>query len=792
MAIVTRRNECTNPRARATSTGAAVEVRRNLAPNPLPVGTSGYTYSGLVQSITDDGWARLVTNTTATTFLTSVPYTGLPFGDRASMEVSLDVRAPEASVMVQLVVWQYDGATEIVAARFSGTNTVLAAGESRRLAYQIPRYQVGASVRVLLYVRSLASTYIAGNVVDWRNLLVGDSGLGYFDGSSASPLKGATCSWTGAANASPSILSAIPATINGFASYGPGTGEAGATVALVNQDDGPGSNITSYGRRIITVRKTGASTGWISDSGALNRPVVDGKAGDVVRVSMWLRQIGSTVYDPRLRVVLRNSVGTSVQTSDQPTYTSLPNGPWTYFEHTFVATTDYAQIGWWNYLLSGAAPSAGSTLDCAGVMISINDTGEYFDGSSVVFGSETSWTGTPDASASRMRTFVPDVIRTQADVPPLRLEVFDKNFVPKGPIGDPGYITVIPRHNEPGQISFSVPSNHKRLDELVAPGSHVRVIDENDGHLLSGWVNGWTQRGPERTSVVDFNVTDHLAVLRYVLGWVVPTGAITAQGTAGTNWTMDGPAESVLKAAVLQNAVNRLGLPITVPATQGRGAAVKGRLRMQPLYDRLFPTLDGAGIADSGVGFDMRLVPRQGLVLDTYVPRTIPQVLNEESGVVTEWSYNYTAPVATRAVAGGQGEGQLRLFREKAFPALEAEIGWKRELWRDARDTNDPTTMYERIDETLAEGGAKAGFSVTLAQTKNFRYGAVKKGDMISLGIGGRVLTDRLTEATLSWTKDRGFESRPRVGDRTDSADKKIIKVLQSITRSIQNRNSST
>lgn len=374
--------------------------------------------------------------------------------------------------------------------------------------------------------------------------------------------------------------------------------------------------------------------------------------------------------------------------------------------------------------------------------------------------------------------------------PQVRVEIYDKTFKQVATLGDPKFVTVIPRFNAPGQATFSVRSNHPHIGKLVADGARVRFVNELGEHILSGWVNGFRGTGPEKNAFTEFDITDDFAVLRTILGWVVPSAAITAQGSAGTNWTMVGPAETVLKTAVAQNGYSRLGLPITMSTTQGRGATVKASLRMQPLYDRLFPVVDGAGIEKSGIGVEMRLIPNFGLELYVYTPTVRPQPLTELSGIITSWSYSIKAASVTRGVGGGQGEGTLRVWREKSLPEMEARIGWKHEAYRDARDTPDPTVIYSRLDETFAENGEKAGLDITLSETANFRYGkALKVGDTVSIVVGGRTFTETLNEATISWTADGGFVTRPRVGEHSDDADTGLLKVIRSIARSIQNRN---
>ena len=373
--------------------------------------------------------------------------------------------------------------------------------------------------------------------------------------------------------------------------------------------------------------------------------------------------------------------------------------------------------------------------------------------------------------------------------PPIRVAVYDKAFNFRGTIGNPGYVTLTLTFMAPGLGQFSIPNDHHRLGDLMTPGARVHFTDAKGDHLLAGSVRRWRGTGPERSGSVEFDVIGDFSILQTTLGWVVPGAAITEQGTAGTNWTMTGPAETVLKAAVTENAVNRLGLPITVPTTLGRGSTVSARLRFQTLHERLILTEDGAGIIDSGIAAD--IVPTEGgLLLDVWTPKTVLQPINERSGIVKSWSYAYDHAKITRVVVAGQGEGTLRLFRERVDAATEAELGEKREAFRDARDSDDPTVLYARADETITENAARSGLSVEFGEAGNFQYGRhFKVGDRVTLEVGGVSISDRLTECTLSWTKDGGFEARPRVGARSEDPSRTLANAVMRIARGIRNRN---
>lgn len=374
--------------------------------------------------------------------------------------------------------------------------------------------------------------------------------------------------------------------------------------------------------------------------------------------------------------------------------------------------------------------------------------------------------------------------------PAFRCEVYDKNFALRGTVGNPIFVTIIPKHMMPGMTTISMPADQPRVADLIQPGARMWFRDwKTDDHLMSGWVARYRVKGPQKRATIDFDIIDDFVILQRILGWVDPTEPINNQDEAGTNWTMTGPAETVLKAALQANGVDRLGLPISIPATAGLGATVKGKLRFQTLYDRLIPVEDGAGIINAGIGIGVRQNPAEpGLILDVWEPRSVTQTLTEQSGVVREWGVTHDNATMTRGVAGGQGEGTLRLLREKVDTALEAAFGWKFEAFRDARDTDDPTEMYARIDETLAENAAKSGMTVELSETGSFmaRPGKLWIGDQVTMELAGIEVTERLQEVTLSWTASGGRVSRSRVGDRSDDPDRKLAQIIRSITRKLR------
>jgi hypothetical protein len=158
---------------------------------------------------------------------------------------------------------------------------------------------------------------------------------------------------------------------------------------------------------------------------------------------------------------------------------------------------------------------------------------------------------------------------------------------------------------------------------------------------------------------------------------------------------------------------------------------------------------------------------------------------------VTSWGYSISMPKATRVAVGGQGEAQARVFRTVSDAPREAEIGWKIERWRDARDVDAGADMENNLQargrETLTEGARRTGLSLGLAETAAFRYGRnVRVGDKVKLEINPNfTVDDVLSEATLSWTQDDGWKRTPKVGDRSDDPDVKLFRGVAALARKI-------
>lgn len=365
---------------------------------------------------------------------------------------------------------------------------------------------------------------------------------------------------------------------------------------------------------------------------------------------------------------------------------------------------------------------------------------------------------------------------------PFKLTVYDKAFNRQGWVGDPLRLDATIRHNAMGHLTFRLASNSSKVPMLMAPGTRV-VCDYQDDYLIGGMVR---TRGGDSTGGIDFTVLDDFRLVHRVLGWPSPASTIstTTPGTQPAEYdTRTGPAENVLKAFIRANAITRLGLPVTVEADGGRGSTITASLRFHPLYDRIFPAFDQAGVGLS--------VKQQGsgLYVSVYEPTTYPRPLSTESGVVQGWNWVNKAPEATRGVVGGQGEATARNFLRFTDVPRETEWGDVVEVFRDARDTDSGSVYSERAAETLAETQELSGLSVRFSETPNFKYGsAFTRGDKITLRVGPALeVTDTLREVKFEWTNGNGLVVSPKMGEISDSPDVAIAKALRQNATDIRN-----
>lgn len=280
-----------------------------------------------------------------------------------------------------------------------------------------------------------------------------------------------------------------------------------------------------------------------------------------------------------------------------------------------------------------------------------------------------------------------------------RIAVYDKNRVFKCQIGAPESLEVTVRHNLVSTLKMSVPLAHDRLPELMADGARLKVSFKGE-HLISGPIVADELTTDGVSGLYTVTVEDDFRILREILGWPVPSAAITAQGTAEYR-TYTGNAESIIKTAVSENGVSRMGVPgLTVATNQNRGATVPGGVafRMHPLADLLFPAVENAGL-----GVTVKQVG-SNLVLDVYEPQTFPRTLSVKGRTLQQATMTRTRPTASCVVVGGSGEGKARYFRHLADLTRQTAYGMRAEVFVDDRQAgSDYLALVKDVADALAD-----------------------------------------------------------------------------------------
>lgn len=362
-----------------------------------------------------------------------------------------------------------------------------------------------------------------------------------------------------------------------------------------------------------------------------------------------------------------------------------------------------------------------------------------------------------------------------------RIKLFDKDFVPIGEIGEPLSFTATPRHMLSGTGSISLPASHRLASKLVDPDNVIgpRVLVEYRGEeLLSGWVGPITGAGPGVAATLNFQIDGYFSLLHDVLAWPNPSGSITNQGGDKGFYRASGPAETVAKDIIRANCA-RLGIPVEVEPSAGRGARITVEARFSSLADVLLEKVEAAGIG-------LRVVQGDGrYIVKAYESAQWGQTLTEASGSVTEWSWTKQPPRASRVVVGGSGARELRVFRNVVDTVLENGTKRIRERFTDGLETIDAGELDNAGRGYLANNGPAFGLAVTLQESKGLHYGGprgIHVGDKVSLEVGpGLVLSDILREVTLRWDETQGLVFDQKVGTENPDPAVKMVKMISSL-----------
>ena len=258
-------------------------------------------------------------------------------------------------------------------------------------------------------------------------------------------------------------------------------------------------------------------------------------------------------------------------------------------------------------------------------------------------------------------------------------------------------------------------------------------------------------------------------------GWPVPSASLAAQ--TDEYRTLSGGSEEVFKTAISENFV-RLGVPWSAAPGRGLGRPTRAQLRFHPLADKLFPALTADNLIVT-----LQYPPAGGVVVDVRESRLLPGVLTNMSGIPGDFSYERSAPTATRVIVGGRGEGVEREFVEVREPQREVDWGDITEAFRDARNTEIGSDLSVEGRERLAETATTSGVSSDLVETSTFQFGTTYDvGDRVNVRVGP---IDREQQIGVGITEsiEEGVVVKPSIGDIEDSTSAILAKQIARLAR---------
>lgn len=320
--------------------------------------------------------------------------------------------------------------------------------------------------------------------------------------------------------------------------------------------------------------------------------------------------------------------------------------------------------------------------------------------------------------------------------------------------------TAVLRKNNVGNWSIPLPAGHVMADALRSPGAGI-IVTGPSGVILSGPTTSaklsQTQEDPKGTW--EITGVDDSIILAERLAYPTPTVSDVAAQTKEYD-ARTGVASTVMHAYVSANigataTVARKIANLTAAADPGLGSSVSASAR----FDQLGELLAGIAAID-GLVFDVR---QSGTNLEFLVfaptDRSATVRMDIDNNRLTQASYVYRAPVMTRSIVGGQGEGTQRIFQEVTnTDSLAAETSWGRriEVFKDQRNAvQDAELTQAGLEELVVKGRTIEGVSVSPTDDLTMAYGTDwGLGDKVSIVVGSTTVTRTVTEVGLLISED--------------------------------------
>ena len=294
----------------------------------------------------------------------------------------------------------------------------------------------------------------------------------------------------------------------------------------------------------------------------------------------------------------------------------------------------------------------------------------------------------------------------------LIVEVRDSNLERIGQIRPQDLVgaTFVVRFNNVGFWSLTLPYGHALGELLRLPGYGIVLTGPSNEVILSGptLTAQLTQTQDNIEGNWDIEGVSDDVFLSERLAYPTPSTADVAAQTSGSD-LRTGVAESVIKAYINANIgpsapAERTISNLTIEADAGRGEVVTANARFDTLQDLVY---DLAQVG--GLGY---LISQNNNTFEfsVYEPTDRSDLvrMDVQNRKLSSSIYRYGTARVTRAIVGGRGEAEDRVYIERSnSDSLVAELTWGRriEVFKDARRTEDTDELNTAGDELLVDLG---------------------------------------------------------------------------------------
>lgn len=430
---------------------------------------------------------------------------------------------------------------------------------------------------------------------------------------------------------------------------------------------------------------------------------------------------------------------------------------------------------------------------------------------------------------------------------PGRIDVYRNDFTWIGTIGNPISISGSVVFNGLSVFEIELEAGEAIVSDLIEPGARVTMI-YRDADLFSGVVTG-IQGSILRNGSITVRLESDWRILTNTLAYIRPAnqveattisvknassttaeaqawlpGGASTQGTSGTvigqvgyyQWASSVVyAETAIKTLITENAVTRLGRPVTVAADLNRGGDIKTPGLLPVLRLETLESACQEILSLDGLGLRLQQVPRSTTITaDVFIPNVWDMPLTADSGVIAAGEWTFKAPTMTRAFLGGPGDLAARYFKNILdTTGIEAEYADIIEVFRDASSAADviwpegitveedkvekyyllrsdvpagnKTTFTNSINavgyEGLAEGLPRYGLSAELSETDFFHFGGsdgIQLGDEVTIQtFSGNLFTEKITEAKFEFGNGV-FKVTPILGKIEDDPNTQLARTI--------------